>query len=112
MDNLDELKRIAMEFQEDENEEEKTLEDFLNHVALVSDIDDAKLSRDAVTLMTLHSAKGLEFPVVFMAGMEEVFFRVSAPLTTRISLRKNGVFAMLGLRGPRKNYSLQAAGAA
>ena len=56
--NLDELKRIAMEFQEDENEEEKTLEDFLNHVALVSDIDDAKLSRDAVTLMTLHSAKG------------------------------------------------------
>ena len=99
---FDELKRIAMEFQEDENEEEKTLEDFLNHVALVSDIDDAKLSRDAVTLMTLHSAKGLEFPVVFMAGMEEGLFRVSAPLTTRISSRKNGVFAMLGLRGPRK----------
>ena len=112
MDNLDELKRIAMEFQEDENEEEKTLEDFLNHVALVSDIDDAKLSRDAVTLMTLHSAKDLNSLLSSWPAWKRVFFRVSAPLTTRISLRKNGVFAMLGLRGPRKNYSLQAAGAA
>ncbi|HCY37540.1 MAG: ATP-dependent DNA helicase PcrA [Candidatus Margulisiibacteriota bacterium] len=48
-----------------------TLEDFLMSVSLVSDIDEADSDKDVVTLMTLHSAKGLEFPVVFMVGMEE-----------------------------------------
>jgi len=47
------------------------LDDFLEEVALVSDIDQADFSSDAVTLMTLHSAKGLEFPVVFITGLEE-----------------------------------------
>ena len=41
---------------------------------LVADIDDAKLTKDSVTLMTLHSAKGLEFPVVFIGGMEDGLF--------------------------------------
>lgn len=48
-----------------------SLEDFLMDISLVSDIDSADDEKDAVTLMTLHSAKGLEFPVVFMIGMEE-----------------------------------------
>ena len=112
MDNLDELKRIAMEFQEDENEEEKTLEDFLNHVALVSDIDDAKLSRDAVTLMTLHSAKGLEFPVVFMAGMEEGLFPSQRSLDDTDKLEEERRLCYVGITRAKKNYSLQAAGAA
>lgn len=47
------------------NGEEPTLENFLADVALVADIDDAELGEEAVTLMTLHSAKGLEFPNVF-----------------------------------------------
>lgn len=72
-DNLNELARIANEFMHDE-EEEKTLEAFLQHVALVADIDDAQLSDSAVTLMTLHSSKGLEFPHVFLVGMEEGLF--------------------------------------
>ena len=75
LDNLNEFLRIADEFAKDPGEENnKTLEDFLNHVALVADIDDAKLTQDSVTLMTLHSAKGLEFPVVFLAGMEDGLF--------------------------------------
>lgn len=51
-----------------------TLEDFLENVALVTELDQAEDSKQHVTLMTLHSAKGLEFPVVFMCGMEEGLF--------------------------------------
>ena len=72
-ENLKELISVAQDFLKDEGEE-KTLARFLEHVALVSDIDDAKLDNDKFTLMTLHSAKGLEFPVVFLAGMEEGLF--------------------------------------
>ena len=72
-ENLRELISVAQDFLKDESEE-KTLAHFLEHVALVSDIDDAKLDNDKFTLMTLHSAKGLEFPVVFLVGMEEGLF--------------------------------------
>ena len=72
-ENLQELISVARDFLKDEGEE-KTLARFLEHVALVSDIDDAQLDNDKFTLMTLHSAKGLEFPVVFLAGMEEGLF--------------------------------------
>ena len=72
-ENLKELISVAQDFLKDEGEE-KTLARFLEHVALVSDIDDAQLDNDKFTLMTLHSAKGLEFPVVFLAGMEEGLF--------------------------------------
>jgi DNA helicase-2/ATP-dependent DNA helicase PcrA len=53
------------------------LENFLEEVSLVSDVDMAEFGRNAVTLMTLHAAKGLEFPVVFIAGLEEGLFPVS-----------------------------------
>ncbi|MER2139396.1 MAG: 3'-5' exonuclease, partial [Succiniclasticum sp.] len=72
-ENLKELTSVAQDFLKDEGEE-KTLARFLEHVALVSDIDDAQLDNDKFTLMTLHSAKGLEFPVVFLAGLEEGLF--------------------------------------
>lgn len=72
VDNLMELLSVTEDFAK--GGEENTLENFLANVALVSDIDDAELGEDAVTLMTLHSAKGLEFPVVFLAGMEEGIF--------------------------------------
>lgn len=72
VDNLMELLSVAEDFAK--GGEENTLENFLANVALVSDIDDVELGEDAVTLMTLHSAKGLEFPVVFLAGMEEGIF--------------------------------------
>lgn len=63
LENLDEFLNVAMEF---ENEEaENTLQDFLEGMTLSSDIDNVEETDDSVTLMTLHSAKGLEFPVVF-----------------------------------------------
>ncbi|MBE9531883.1 MAG: UvrD-helicase domain-containing protein, partial [Proteobacteria bacterium] len=55
-------------------DEINTLSAFLDHVALVSDMDSFKEKRECITLMTLHSAKGLEFPVVFLSGMEEGLF--------------------------------------
>ena len=72
IENLKEFVGVAREFQK--KEENPTLEDFLAQVSLVSDIDTADMEDDRVTLMTLHSAKGLEFPLVFMAGMEEGIF--------------------------------------
>ncbi len=72
IENIKELISSAMEFEE--QNEEKNLEAFLANVSLVSDIDNLEGEQDAVVLMTLHSAKGLEFPVVFMVGMEEGVF--------------------------------------
>ncbi|MDO4179399.1 MAG: DNA helicase PcrA [Phascolarctobacterium sp.] len=73
IENIDEFLSVAEEFAK-ENPDQQTLEDFLAHVALVADIDDTDLKEDSVTLMTLHSAKGLEFPIVFLVGMEEGVF--------------------------------------
>ncbi|QDR81404.1 DNA helicase PcrA [Sporomusa termitida] len=72
IENLKELKSDAKKFAE--NEEDNTLENFLSHVALLTDTDKAETGDDKVTLMTLHSAKGLEFPTVFLAGLEEGIF--------------------------------------
>lgn len=69
VENLQELLSVAREFIVEG--EEDSLEAFLNHVALVADVDSIETESDRVTLMTLHSAKGLEFPVVFLIGMEE-----------------------------------------
>ena len=70
--NLEEFLTVAIEFEEEEAE--NTLGDFLEGITLSSDIDGMEESEDSVTLMTLHSAKGLEFPVVFLVGMEEGIF--------------------------------------
>ena len=72
IENLDEFLTVAIEF-EDESAENK-LSDFLEGITLSSDIDNMEETEDTVTLMTLHSAKGLEFPVVFLVGMEEGIF--------------------------------------
>lgn len=72
LENLDEFMTVAIEFEEEEAE--NTLSAFLEGITLSSDIDDMEETEDTVTLMTLHSAKGLEFPVVFLVGMEEGIF--------------------------------------
>lgn len=73
MENIRELKSNLVKFQE-ERGEEADLGEFLEEVALVADIDNYDANADAVVLMTLHSAKGLEFPVVFIPGLEENIF--------------------------------------
>ena len=70
--NLEEFLTVAMEFEE--QEADNTLADFLEGITLSSDIDGMEESEDSVTLMTLHSAKGLEFNTVFLVGMEEGIF--------------------------------------
>ena len=72
LENLEELIAAAEDFTH--TEAEPTLEGFLDGVALVSDVDELKDAEARVTLMTLHSAKGLEFPAVFVTGLEEGVF--------------------------------------
>lgn len=72
IENIKELKSVAMEFEK--QNEENNLEEFLANISLVSDLDNLEEEQDYVVLMTMHSAKGLEFPVVFIPGMEEGVF--------------------------------------
>lgn len=72
LDNLMEFKSITASFEEKEGC--VNLGDFLNEISLIADVSDHKESDDEVTLMTIHSAKGLEFTVVFLIGMEEGIF--------------------------------------
>ncbi len=73
LENLGEFISVANEYQY-KNEDEPTLGGFLENISLYSDLDDYDEEEDKVVLMTLHSAKGLEFPVVFMPGMEDGLF--------------------------------------
>ena len=72
IENLDEFLTVAMEFEE--QNADNSLSEFLEGITLSSDIDNMEETEDSVTLMTLHTAKGLEFPVVFLIGMEEGIF--------------------------------------
>jgi len=72
LENIEELVNKAVSYEEDS--EHPTLDEFLEQVALVADIDSMDESEDRVTLMTLHSAKGLEFSKVYLAGMEDGLF--------------------------------------
>ena len=72
LENLDEFLTVAIEFEEESAD--NSLSEFLEGITLSSDLDGMEETEDSVTLMTLHSAKGLEFPVVFLVGMEEGIF--------------------------------------
>lgn len=72
IENVREFVAVAKEF--DEIADEPDLDSFLTRISLVSDLDAAKLDQDLIKLMTVHSAKGLEFPVVFVMGLEEALF--------------------------------------
>lgn len=74
LQNIQELITNAVEFESTHDPEDSGLETFLEEISLVTDIDNYDAEADAVTLMTIHSAKGLEFPVVFLPGMEEGIF--------------------------------------
>ena len=73
LENVQELKSSILNFLENDPED-RTLSGFLNEIALFTDLDAVNADEDAVTLMTIHSAKGLEFPVVYVVGMEESLF--------------------------------------
>ncbi|RXE58121.1 DNA helicase PcrA [Acetivibrio mesophilus] len=101
IENMKELLSVAMEF-ENENEE-KSLTDFLAHVSLVSDIDTMDEDSEYVALMTLHSAKGLEFPVVFLVGMEEGIFPGYRSMTSETELEEERRLCYVGITRAREN---------
>ncbi|WP_196594634.1 DNA helicase PcrA [Pectinatus sottacetonis] len=108
IENLKELLSVAKDF-EKENAETPTLENFLNSVSLVADIDNADFDEDKVTLMTFHSAKGLEFPIVFMAGMEEGLFPHSRTLMDEEEIEEERRTCYVGItRAQRKLYLTNA----
>jgi DNA helicase-2/ATP-dependent DNA helicase PcrA len=95
LENLQELVGVAKEFEGQENA--GTLDDFLANVALVSDLDTLDPSSSFVTLMTLHAAKGLEFPVVFLTGLEEGVFPHNRALTDLTELEEERRLAYVGI---------------
>ncbi len=108
IENLKEFVGVAKDF-EKTTEDEPNLENFLSQVALISDIDSADMEEERVTLMTLHSAKGLEFPVVFMAGMEEGLFPHVRTLMEPDQLEEERRTCYVGItRAQRKLYMTHA----
>ena len=106
IDNLHELISVAQEFAA--SEEENNLENFLAHVALVSDIDDTELGDDAITLMTLHSSKGLEFPVVFLVGMEEGLFPHARTLMDETEIEEERRLCYVGITRAKEKLFLSS----
>lgn len=107
LENLQELLNVTNQF--DETSEEPTLGGFLESVALVADIDNLVEGGDAVTLMTLHSAKGLEFPVVFLAGLEEGVFPHSRSLYSDSELEEERRLCYVGMTRAREELHLSHA---
>ena len=110
IENLEEFLTVTQEFDkqfEQQNEEdadapEEKLTVFLNDLALVSDIDNLEEDASQVTLMTLHAAKGLEFPVVFLIGLEEGVFPLSRALMEESELEEERRLAYVGITFPLK----------
>jgi DNA helicase-2/ATP-dependent DNA helicase PcrA len=103
-ENVRELLSVAQEYQD------MGLDGFLEEVALVSDLDGADFTGDAVTLMTLHAAKGLEFPVVFMSGMEESIFPHSRALYDQNEMEEERRLCYVGMtRAKEELYMIYAA---
>lgn len=96
VENVKELLSVAQNYQDE------GLDIFLEEVSLVSDVDQADFEGNAVTLMTLHAAKGLEFPVVFMVGMEETVFPHSRALYDEFQMEEERRLCYVGMTRARE----------
>ncbi len=112
LENLREFLTVTKQFDETwepENEESDPFIDFLADLALVSDQDGVDETDDVVTLMTLHAAKGLEFPVVFLVGMEEGIFPLGRAVADETQLEEERRLAYVGItRAEEKLYLTNA----
>ena len=107
MQNINELKSNLVRYEEDN--EDATLNDYLEEIALLTDIDNYNAGEDAVVLMTLHSAKGLEFPVVFMPGLEEGIFPGIQSMYNETEVEEERRLAYVGItRAKEKLYITKA----
>lgn len=107
IENIEEFLSVTKNFDEDsENDTEETgldrLSRFLNDLALIADTDDGDQESSEVTLMTLHAAKGLEFPVVFIVGMEENVFPLSRAAEDEDELEEERRLAYVGITRAEK----------
>ncbi len=102
-ENVKELLSVAQEYQD------VGIDGFLEEVALVSDLDGTNFDGDAVTLMTLHAAKGLEFPVVFMIGLEETIFPHSRALYDQSEMEEERRLCYVGMTRARQELYLTCA---
>ncbi|MFH1710179.1 MAG: DNA helicase PcrA [bacterium] len=107
VENIKELISVAKEFEK--NSAENTLLAFLIQVSLMTDLDNLDESTPAVTLMTLHSAKGLEFPAVFIAGMEEGIFPHYRSLLEPAELEEERRLCYVGMTRAKKRLYLTSA---
>jgi len=107
LENLEELIAAAEDYTH--SQPAPTLEGFLDGVALMSDIDELKDEASRVTLMTLHSAKGLEFPVVFMTGMEEGIFPHARSMNEQEEIEEERRLCYVGLTRARERLYLSYA---
>jgi len=108
IENLKELHGVVADFREEYGT--ATLEDFLERVALVSDTDELDTSAGYVSLMTFHNAKGLEFPVVFMVGMEEGVFPHMRSMEDLDDLEEERRLCYVGMTRARELLYLTHAG--
>lgn len=110
LENIEEFLSVTMEFEK--RTEEKSLVAFLTDLALIADIDTVDKEegpQDSVTLMTMHSAKGLEFPVVFIVGMEEGLFPSSRSLMDEEELEEERRLAYVGITRAEEELHLTCA---
>ncbi len=104
VNNIKELSSMFIKYEEES--EDANLYEFLEDVALISDIDSYNEDEDAVVLMTLHSAKGLEFPVVFIPGMEEGIFPGNQSMFSEEDLEEERRLAYVGITRAKKKLYL------
>lgn len=109
MENIQELINKAAAYEEDS--QHPSLDEFLEQVALVADIDNVDSSEDRVTLMTLHSAKGLEFPKVYLAGMEDGLFpgMMAVSSDDRTDMEEERRLCYVGITRAKKELVITAA---
>lgn len=106
-ENVGEFLSVAKDYMD--SNPDGNLQDFLENVALVSDVDDFESSESKVTLMTLHAAKGLEFPVVFLTGLDEGLFPHSRTLLDPAQVEEERRLAYVGItRAERQLYVTNA----
>ena len=106
-ENIGELLSVAKDFQD--TNPTGTVEDFLEQVALVNDVDSFEQEESKVTLMTLHAAKGLEFPIVFLGGLEEGIFPHSRTLMNPEEIEEERRLAYVGITRAEKELYISNA---
>lgn len=106
-ENIGELLSVAKDFQD--TNPSGTVEDFLEQVALVNDVDSFEQEESKVTLMTLHAAKGLEFPIVFLGGLEEGLFPHSRTLMNPEEIEEERRLAYVGITRAEKELYISNA---